>query len=52
MENIQRRETISCEVPQGYILGPLLYLVFINDLPLALKPFVSATDLYADDTTF
>ena len=36
---------------QGSILGPLLFLLFINYLPLTLKEVVSAVDLYANDTT-
>ncbi len=40
--------TVSCGVPQGSNLGPILFLLYVNDLPNCLKS--TTASMFADDT--
>ena len=46
---VSKVSPISTEVPQGSILGPLLFLVYMNDIATCTSLF--QTIMYADDTT-
>ena len=46
---LSHSKPIKCGIPQGSILGPLFFLVYINDLPNCLE--YCTPRMFADDTT-
>jgi len=48
---LSKWEEVEHGVPQGSVLGPLLFLVHINDISKSVSEKCSSI-LFADDTTF
>ena len=48
-KEISETRSITCGVPQGSVLGPLLFIIYTNDLPQSIQN--SKCILFADDTT-
>ena len=46
--SLSKNHSLTCGVPQGTILVPLLFLLYINDLPNCLSN--CEPRMYADDT--
>ena len=46
--SLSNSQILTCGIPQGTILGPLLFILYINDLPNCLSNSVAR--MYADDT--
>ena len=49
MQDVNCKACIECGISQGSILGPLFFLIYVNDLPQCLNH--ATAQLFADDTS-
>ena len=50
--NVSSMQTVTCGIPQGSLLGPVLFLIYISDLPnsseaLTFRVFADDTNVFA-----